>query len=42
LTASQPAQPALDGVISLNLVVKVAGAPATLDLWVDRLALHAP
>jgi hypothetical protein len=38
---AQPAQLSLDGVISLNLVAKVAGAPATLDLWVDRLALHA-
>jgi hypothetical protein len=37
----QPAELALDGVISLNLVAKVAGVPASLDLWVDRLALHA-
>jgi hypothetical protein len=38
---AQPAELALDGVISLNLVAKVAGAAASLDLWVDRLALHA-
>jgi hypothetical protein len=38
---AQPAELALDHVISLNLVAKVAGAPASLDLWVDRLALHA-
>jgi len=38
---AQPAQLALDGVISLNLVAKVAGGTANLELWVDRLALHA-
>jgi hypothetical protein len=38
---AQPAELALDGVISLNLVAKVAGGPASLDLWIDRLALHA-
>jgi hypothetical protein len=39
---AQPAQLALDGVISLNLVAKGSAAtPAALDLWVDRLALHA-
>jgi len=38
---AQRAELALDGVISLNLVAKVAGGPASLDLWVDRLALHA-
>ena len=38
---AQPAQLALDGVISLNLTTKVAGAPASIDLWIDRLALHA-
>jgi hypothetical protein len=38
---AQPAELALDGVISLNLVAKVAGGTASLDLWVDRLALHA-
>jgi hypothetical protein len=39
---AQPAQLALDGVISLNLVAKgSAAAPAAIDLWVDRLALHA-
>ena len=27
--------------ISFNLVAKVAGAPASIDLWVDRLALQA-
>jgi hypothetical protein len=38
----QPAELALDGVISLNLVAKgSAAAPAAIDLWVDRLALHA-
>jgi hypothetical protein len=38
---AQPAQLALDGVISLNLVAKgSAAAPASLDLWVERLALH--
>ncbi len=40
-TWAQPAQLSLDGVISLNFVAKVAGTPANLDLWVDRLALHA-
>ena len=39
---AQPATLALDGVISLNLVVKAAPArPASIDLWVDRLALHS-
>lgn len=39
---AQPAQLALDGVISLNLVAKGSAAtPAALDLWIDRLALHA-
>jgi len=38
---AQPAALALDGVISLNLVAKVGGGPANLDLWVERLALHA-
>jgi len=38
---AQPAELALDGVISFNLVAKVAGGTASLDLWVDRLALHA-
>jgi hypothetical protein len=38
---AQPAMLALDGVISINLVAKVAGGAASLDLWVDRLALHA-
>ncbi|HKO90868.1 MAG TPA: hypothetical protein VJU61_06945 [Polyangiaceae bacterium] len=38
---AQRAELALDGVISLNLVAKVAGGAASLDLWVDRLALHA-
>jgi hypothetical protein len=39
---AQPAQLALDGVISLNLVAKgSAASPASIDLWVDRLALHA-
>jgi hypothetical protein len=38
---AQPAELTLDGVISLNLVAKVAGATANLDLWVDRLALRA-
>jgi hypothetical protein len=39
---AQPAQLTLDGVISLNLVAKgSATSPAALDLWVDRLALHA-
>jgi hypothetical protein len=39
---AQPAELALDGVISLNLVAKgSAAAPATIDLWVDNLALHA-
>lgn len=39
---AQPAQLALDGVISLNLVAKGSAAnPANLDLWIDRLALHA-
>ena len=37
----QPAQLALDGVISLNLTTKVSEGPASIDLWVDRLALHA-
>ncbi|MEY2931971.1 MAG: hypothetical protein RL033_2720, partial [Pseudomonadota bacterium] len=38
---AQPAQLALDGVISLNLVAKgSAASPASLDLWVERLALH--
>jgi hypothetical protein len=41
-TWAQPASLALDGVISLNLVAKGSAAnPAALDLWVDRLALHA-
>jgi hypothetical protein len=41
-TWAQPAQLTLDGVISLNLVAKgSASNPAALDLWVDRLALHA-
>lgn len=41
-TWAQPASLALDGVISLNLVAKGSAAnPASLDLWVDRLALHA-
>jgi hypothetical protein len=39
---AQPTQLALEGVISLNLVAKgSAAAPAAIDLWVDRLALHA-
>lgn len=39
---AQPAQLALDGVISLNLVAKgSAASPSSIDLWVDRLALHA-
>jgi hypothetical protein len=38
---AQPAQLVLDGVISLNLTTKVAGAPASIDVWIDRLALHA-
>ena len=38
---AQPAQLALGGVISLNLTTKVAGAPASIDLWIDRLSLHA-
>lgn len=37
---AQPAQLSLAGVISFNLVSKVAGAPAAIDLWVDRLALQ--
>jgi hypothetical protein len=41
-TWAQPAQLALEGVISLNLVVKgSAASPASIDLWVERLALHA-
>ncbi|HTV17434.1 MAG TPA: hypothetical protein VMG12_02150 [Polyangiaceae bacterium] len=39
---AQPAALALDGVISLNLVTKAtATTPGSLDLWIDRLALHA-
>jgi hypothetical protein len=38
---AQPAALELAGVISLNLVAKVVGGTASLDLWVDRLALHA-
>jgi hypothetical protein len=38
---AQPAALALDGVISLNLTTKVSGGPASIDLWIDRLALHA-
>ena len=39
---AQPAVLALDGVISLNLVAKAtATSPAAIDLWVDRVALHA-
>jgi hypothetical protein len=38
---AQPAQLSLAGVISFNLVAKVeGGAPASIDLWVDRLALE--
>ena len=37
---AQPAQLSLGGVISFNFVSKVSGAPAVLDLWVDRLALQ--
>lgn len=39
---AQPAQLSLDGVISLNLVTKAtATTPGSIDLWIDRLALHA-
>ena len=38
---AQPAQLSLAGVISFNFVSKVAGAPAAIDLWVDRLALQS-
>ena len=39
---AQPAQLSLSGVISFNLVAKgSAAAPASIDLWVDRVALHA-
>ena len=38
---AQPAQLSLAGVISFNFVAKVAGTPAAIDLWVDRLALQS-
>ena len=38
---AQPAELSLDGVISINLVAKVVGGVANIDLWVDRLSLHA-
>ena len=38
---AQPAALSLGGVISFNLVAKVAGGrPASIDLWLDRLALE--
>jgi hypothetical protein len=39
---AQPVSLSLEAVISFNLVAKVnGGAPATIDLWLDRLALEA-
>lgn len=40
-TWAQPAELSLDGVISVNLVAKVVGGSASIDLWLDRLVLHA-
>ena len=39
-TWAQPADLALNGVISINLVAKLAGGAANIDLWVDRLELY--
>lgn len=38
---AQPAALSLSEVISINLVAKVSGGPANLDLWLDRLSLFA-
>jgi hypothetical protein len=40
-TWAQPAELSLAGVISVNLVAKVVGGSASMDLWLDRFALHA-
>jgi hypothetical protein len=40
---AQPVALSLAQVISINFVAKAApGAPSSLDLWIDRLALHVP
>lgn len=40
---AQPVPLSLAQVISINLVSKAApGAPSSIDLWIDRLALHVP
>ncbi len=39
-TWAQPAELSLAGVISINLVAKVVAGSASIDLWMDRLALR--
>jgi hypothetical protein len=42
-TWAQPVALSLGQVISINFVSKAApGAPSSIDLWIDRLALHVP